>query len=334
MENANIVMTTRAAAAIIPFVEIREPVMLWGPPGIGKSSIVLEVAEHLGMRVVDVRAALLEPVDLMGVPSVVDGTTRWNTPSWLPTDPEEPVLLFLDELSNASEAVQNALLQLVQDRRCGDYILPPSVAIVGAGNRREDGTYSKAFSKALGSRFGTHLEMAVSLDQWCRWAVGAGIAAEVVGFVRLRPDLLHQFDSKAKGNSFPCPRTWEKVSKVLGRIPKDLELAVFSGALGDGCGAEFTSFLRIYRDLPSIDAIFMSPDSVDVPTNPSVMFALCAAMSRRISTDNADRAFRYISRMRVEYQAACINDAMRHTPKLAGHKSFTEWCIDNGHLIS
>jgi hypothetical protein len=128
-----------------------------------------------------------------------------------------------------------------------------------------DGTFSRKISKALGSRFATHLELAVDLDEWCAWAIDNQVPSEIIGFLRLRPELLHHFDAKAQGHSFPCPRVWANVGQFLGKLPVEAELPFFAGALGFGAAAEFTSFLEVFRDLPDIESIMLDPDTSVVP---------------------------------------------------------------------
>lgn len=329
---ANTVKPSVASSLLATALKKNRPIFLWGAPGVGKSAIVRQAAESMGLALVDIRAVLLDPVDLRGVPSIEDGITRWNPPVFLPTEGEG--VLFLDELPQAPESVQSALLQLVLDRRLGEYRLPDGWRIVAAGNRVTDGTFSRKLSKALGSRFATHLDVAVDLDDWCRWAVENQIEPEILGFVRFRPDLLHSFDAKAAGNSFPCPRVWAEVSGFVGELPPDGELAFFSGALGDGPAAEFTSFLRIYRNLPNIDGILLNPDDAEVPDDPSVLYALCGAMSRKVTVDNASRAFAYMNRLPVEFQVVWLKDTTRTNSKIVTTKEFTAWAVKNGDLLS
>jgi hypothetical protein len=262
---------------------------------------------------------------------VEKGTTRWNPPNFLPTEGEG--VLFLDELSQAPDSVQSSLLQLVLDRRLGEYCLPEGWRILAAGNRVTDGTFSRKISKALGSRFATHLELAVDLDEWCAWAIDNQVPSEIIGFLRLRPDLLHHFDAKAQGNSFPCPRVWANVGQFLGKLPFEAELPFFAGALGFGAAAEFTSFLQIYRDLPDIEAIMLDPDQSAVPDEPSVLYALCGAMSRKITSDNTSPAFRYMRRLPSEFQVVWLRDALQAEPKLAASTEFSSWARDNGDLL-
>ncbi len=310
---------------------VNVPMFLWGPPGIGKSQIVAQVAANLKLPLIDIRAVLLDPVDLRGVPSVENGATRWNPPIFLPTEGEG--VLFLDELSQAPESVQSSLLQLVLDRKLGEYRMPDGWRILAAGNRVTDGTFSRKISKALGSRFATHLELAVDLDEWCAWAVNNNVPTEIISFLRLRPDLLHHFDPKAQGNSFPCPRVWANVGQFMGKLPQEAELPFFAGALGFGPAAEFTSYLQIYRDLPDVDTIMLSPDTADVPREPSVLYALCGAMSRRVTTGNAAPAFRYMKRLPTEFQVVWLRDALQAEPLLATTGEFSDWAARNAGLL-
>ncbi len=159
------------------------------------------------------------------------------------------------------------------------------------------------------------------------------VPSEIIGFLRLRPDLLHDFDPKAQGNSFPCPRVWASVGRFMGKLPVEAELPFFAGALGFGAAAEFTSFLQIYRDLPDVESIMLNPDKSEVPEEPSVLYALCGAMSRQITTDNAAPAFRYMKRLPTEFQVVWLRDALQAQPKLATSKEFSSWAKDNGDLL-
>ena len=331
MDTSVSVKPSLAIAILKSGLDVNVPMFLWGPPGIGKSQIVAQVAADLNLPLIDVRAVLLDPVDLRGVPSVENGTTRWNPPNFLPTEGEG--LLFLDELSQAPDSVQSSLLQLVLDRKLGEYSLPEGWRILAAGNRVTDGTFSRKISKALGSRFATHLELATDLDEWCAWAMNNDVPSEIIGFLRLRPDLLHHFDPKAQGNSFPCPRVWASVGQFMGKLPVEAELPFFAGALGFGAAAEFTSFLQIYRDLPDIESIMVDPDKSEVPEEPSVLYALCGAMSLKITPENASPAFRYMKRLPSEFQVVWLRDALQAEPALATSKEFSSWAKDNGDLL-
>ncbi|MDE3179672.1 MAG: MoxR family ATPase, partial [Acidobacteriota bacterium] len=125
------------AEALRVLVRARQPVFVWSGPGMGKSSVVAQVAAGLKLQLRDVRALLLDPVDLRGLPFLgSDGRSNWATPDFLPQDGEG--ILFLDELNAAPAMVQASCYQLILDRKLGEYALPDGWAIVAAGNRDSD----------------------------------------------------------------------------------------------------------------------------------------------------------------------------------------------------
>ena len=116
---------------------------LWGPPGVGKSEGVRQLAELLeqktgkSVRVTDVRLLLFSPVDLRGVP-VADRNrefTNWLRPRLFAMDGSREVinLLFLDELSAAPQSVQAAAYQICLDRTVGEHRLPDNCIVIAAG---------------------------------------------------------------------------------------------------------------------------------------------------------------------------------------------------------
>src|SRR5829696_5151135 len=179
---------TKALAALVP---TRRPVYLWGPAGVGKSSLVRQAAEQLGLGLVDVRATLLDPVDLRGLPRLDGDTAVWLPPAFLPRSGEG--VLFLDELAQAAPLVQAACLQLTLDRRVGEYELPDGWSVIAASNRAEDRAGTHRLISPLLNRF-VHLDLDVSADDWQTWAVAHGVSPEVRAFLGYRPALLFQFD--------------------------------------------------------------------------------------------------------------------------------------------
>src|SRR5262245_54438669 len=171
---------SQALSSLIPS---NRPVYLWGGPGIGKSSLIRQAADALGLDLVDVRATLLDPVDLRGLPRLTDDTAVWCPPAFLPRSGSG--VLFLDELAQSPPLVQAACLQLVLDRRVGEYELPVGWSVVAASNRSEDRAGAHRLISPLLNRF-VHLDLDVSADDWQAWAVKANISPEVRAFLRLR----------------------------------------------------------------------------------------------------------------------------------------------------
>jgi hypothetical protein len=283
----------RALAALVP---AGRPVYLWGPPGIGKSSVVRQAAAALGRDLVDVRATLLDPVDLRGLPRLTGDTAVWCPPAFLPRAGKG--ILFLDELAQAPPLVQAAGLQLVLDRRLGEYELPDGWAVVAASNRAEDRAGGHRLISPLSNRF-VHLDLDVCADDWQDWAARAGVAPEVRAFLRFRPALLFQFDPAANPRAFPTPRSWQLAADVLAAAPADLVHPAVAGCVGEGPAAEFAAFLGLYRELPDVDAALTQPDTTPVPRDPGVLYALVGALVERCRADPAPLAafVRYAARL-------------------------------------
>ena len=143
----------------------KQPVFLWGAPGIGKSEVIDQITESLGNSLmIDMRLALMEPTDLRGYPFRNPETNQmeWAPPADLPSqelaDQYDFIVLFLDELNSAPPSVQAAAYQLVLNGRIGQYKLPDNVRIVAAGNRETDRGVTYRMPAPLANRF-RHLNM-------------------------------------------------------------------------------------------------------------------------------------------------------------------------------
>ena len=311
----------KALAALIP---TKRPVFLWGPPGAGKSSLVKQVTNTLSLELVDVRATLLDPVDLRGLPRLDRDTAVWAPPAFLPRNGQG--VLFLDELAQAAPLVQTACLQLTLDRRIGEYELPDGWSIVAASNRSEDRAGTHRLISPLLNRF-IHFDLEVSHDDWQAWAVPAGIAAEVRAFLHYRPGLLAQFDPTTNPRSFPTPRSWQFVSDVLARTPTELLHPVTAGCVGDGPAAEFLGFLRLFRELPDLDDVLAKPMAASVPREPAVLYALVGALVEKCRTAKAPLAnfVAYALRLPDEFTLLALRDAVAVNAKLAGLPTVQQW---------
>ncbi len=319
------------AAALNLLVSARQPVFIWGGPGIGKSDVVRQLAKAMGVPLKDIRALLLDPVDLRGLPFLgADHTAKWATPDFLPKDGEG--ILFLDELNAASAMVQAGCYQLVLDRRLGEYTLPEGWSIIAAGNRETDRAVTTRMPTPLRNRF-THLNFEVDVQEWCEWAIQSAICPEVIAFIRFKPDLLSAFDRDA--NAFPSPRSWEFVSRILKSAPaRDIEHELFSGTVGDGAATEFSAFLRTFRDLPNIDAILLNPHREPVPDNAAAQYAVASALAHYASDTNFDRVCTYLERMPTEFSVLCVRDATLKQPPIRNTVGYTKWAIANHHVIA
>jgi len=269
------------------FLSTREghhtPVMLWGPPGVGKSQLVMEVGQKHGINVIDIRLSQMEPTDLRGIPFRSGESVEWAVPSMLPNIKKhgEQGILFLDEITSAPPSVSAAAYQLILDRRLGEYRVPDGWAIIAAGNRQGDRGVTYTMPAPLANRF-SHFEVETHLDDWVSWAYANGIDEGVIAFLRFRPELLFDFDPAHNPVAFPTPRSWEfahRALKKFGGMP-DLLLSALQACVGPAAGIELNAFISNLDQLPDIDAILRG-DEVSVPEGIDLQYAVASALVGR-----------------------------------------------------
>lgn len=259
------------------------PIMLRGAPGIGKSTIVREIADRLGIGFIDVRLANLERVDLCGLPSVNDHITEWNIPAFLPRDKKSKGILLLDEITSAPADLQVACYSLVLDRKIpnSNYEIPDGWYVLAAGNRICDRAVVKTMSSALANRF-MHFEIEANAEDWRGWAVKHDLHPSVTGFIQFRPQLLFKMDNQNLEMGWPSPRSWEKVSNIISLFGDNEEVLrkTVYGLIGPAAGIEFMEFHRTAKKFDDVLEMMTNPKAkIVIPTKADEKCAFAACVS-------------------------------------------------------
>ncbi|HEU4409836.1 MAG TPA: MoxR family ATPase [Polyangiaceae bacterium] len=266
--------------------QLRLSVMIWGPPGVGKSSVVAQVARDGDLSFIDLRLGQLAPTDLRGLPVAEGKVARWLPPEFLPV--EGAGVLFLDELNMAPPTLQGIAQQLILDRRVGSYVVPDGWFIWAAGNRKEDRASVFDMPAPLANRF-VHLEVLPDFESFRRYGIDAGFHERILAFLSYRPTLLHKLDPARP--AWPSPRSWEMANALY---EAGLDVAP---AVGPGAAAEFEAFAQLYEKLASIDEVLRGRgDRVGFPAEPSARYAVTVALGLRAQTsEQAVGAFRWLA---------------------------------------
>ncbi len=323
----------RAVPIINAFLDADIPPFLWGASGIGKSDIVKEIGGSRKLPIIDFRAILRDPVDLRGLPAVINGEARWLPPSDLPNEEKhgKEGILFLDELNTASPAVQAACFGLVLDRKVGEYYLPKGWKIIAAGNRKSDRAAAQTMPSALANRF-AHIDVEPSIDAYSKWALSNDIDSMVIAFLRYRPTLLHNMPA-GEPRAFPTPRSWSRVSKIVNG-DEPLRLAKVTSLVGEGAAAEFEGFVRTFKQLPRLDDILKNPTGTPLPSEPSARFAVTTALARKVTADTFGNAIIYMDRMPREFTVTFVMDACAiHGDVVTQTKAFIGWSVRNQDIL-
>ena len=299
MDTARTVSPNAAKASIKHAITKKRPIFLWGPPGIGKSDIVHQIAETINAHVIDIRLSLWEPTDIKGIPyfDTNQGKMVWGSPAELP-DAEmaaqhEAIVLFLDEMNSAAPAVQAAAYQLILNRKVGQYNLPDNVYIVAAGNREADKGVTYRMPAPLANRF-VHLEMRVDFDDWFQWAVNNNIHKDVVGFLTFSKKDLYDFDPKSPSRSFATPRSWSFVSELLeDELDENTTTDLVSGSVGEGLAVKFMAHRKVAASMPNPTDILAGKVKEMKTKEISAMYSLTVSLCYELkeACDNGDKKF-------------------------------------------
>lgn len=310
----------------IAFKSIPTP-FLWGPPGVGKSQAVYQVADILSkecnvkVNVIDVRLLLFSPIDLRGVP-VADADrkfTDWLKPRIFDMEDGDDVIniLFLDELSAASQAVQAAAYQICLDRKIGEHILPENCIVIAAGNRTTDQSVSYKMPKALCNRL-MHFDVVSNYASWKRWAVQKGISEKVIAFIGFDNSRLC-VEPDSSELAYPTPRSWEFVSNLLNSDDGDPAYlnVLISACVGSDTAMEFDMFCKGFLSLPSVQSI-MKGLCREYPKSHDKLYALSASIvsvirdrKADITKDELNNIFDYVKGFPHDYVVALIYDVLQ-----------------------
>jgi hypothetical protein len=321
------------------------PVMLWGPPGVGKSRIVARIAEAHSVPLVDIRLSQMEPTDLRGIPFRNGARVEWSVPALLPEESRHGAcgILFLDEITSAPPTVTAAAYQLILDRRLGEYQVPGGWAIFAAGNRYGDRGVTYVMPAPLANRF-THYDIEPHLDDWVAWAHGSEIDERVIAFLRFRPDLLFRFDPAHNAIAFPSPRSWEYAHRALAKFgdAPGLLLDALQACVGPAAGVEFKAYLDHLHEMPDIDAI-LDGRSSEVPHAIDLQYGVASALVRRAlearEMPHAERLYGHVLRYAKNFPeremgVMLVTDLQRAVGKpLFALPEFAEWAAGISDLV-
>ena len=290
------------------------PCFIMGQPGAGKSSIIKQLCEEEKLYLIDVRLSQLMPMDLIGLPKVIqDESGTYATYAPFDTFPLEGCtipdgykgfVIFFDEANQADKYVQGAMYKIVLDRMVHIYKLHPETRIILAGNRLSDNAVANKLSSALKSRM-TWITMEINNKEYLQYVEEQVVKGNwnpiVLAFLNFRPELINNFDPKKEVETYSCPRSWEFLSKELDSglldTGADIYLPAILGTIGETAGSEFNAFLQIMNGLPKLQQIESNPMIAPIPQESGAKYALGAYLSDKVNRNNVDQIVDYLERI-------------------------------------
>jgi hypothetical protein len=329
-------MTPNKIKSLLPkMLSHREPVLLVGEPGLGKTDVITKCADELNHDLIVFHPVVDDPTNYKGLPCESDGNAVFLPYAQLKKliEADRPTVAFFDDLGQASQSVQAALMQLFLSRKINEHKISDEVVFVAATNSRKDRAGVKGLIKPLLSRFTSIIKVECSVDDWCEWAGKNDMPHELVAFIRFRPELLMKFDPShvdSTGEDLvnqPCPRTVAACGRLLNLDIEDYE--ILTGCVGEAFTAEFKGFLKIVRNLGDMPKKIAQGTDITPPESPDTLYALCGALAHLSQdTDNYwDNIAKWCqSSLPEEFQVLLIKDVeSRYQEKIFNTTSYVNW---------
>lgn len=310
---------------------------LHSSPGIGKSSLGHQIAKKQRLMPVDIRLTDMEPSDFNGLPFRAGSFADFLPFKMFPLEgaelPEgyDGWLIILDEFNSASDAVQSAAYKFVLDHMVGQTKLHPKVFKMACGNLESDNAIVNPMSSALISRF-AHYYIKLDYKGFMEWAAGE-LDIRVTSFLGAFPDNLYSFTADAD-SPYSCPRTWHMLSNTIqGLKIESFHVPLLASYVGDGIAAEFKSFLELYAELPSIEAILKDPEGISLSGKLGVRWALMGMVIHHINETNSDKAVIFLKRLSLELQVCALREIRIRHPVLVRHENLRDWRLELAKVV-
>ncbi len=328
---------------LVPFIK--------GPPAIGKSDIVKQIANEYNLLLVDFRLSQADTTDLNGLPGYTEDQMKATfkpmdtfpiTTDPLPVradgKPYDGWLLFLDELNSANLSVQAAAFKLILDRQVGKHDLHSHVRIIAAGNREIDKAITNRMSTPMQSRL-AHFELEINQKAWLKWAGNFGIDYRIMSFIGFKPEILYNFKPDHNKETYASPRTWEFCSRLVkGEKTIGTDMIPLMAAVVDEVAArEFYTYAKIFKTLITVPQIIANPKKIEVPAEPGTLYALTGTLGYHMEGTNAEKLMEFIERIPIEFQILALQIAIkrdqeetkRKGPKILSLPSVKTWVREN-----
>lgn len=326
-------------STLLKLIPEKENVLLVGSPGVGKTDSVDAVAQQLEYDLLVMHPVVDDPTDYKGMPAVTKRKSGEPSAQFLPfgnlwrlIDAKKPLIAFMDDIGQAPQAVQAALMQLVLSRQINGHRVSDEVRFVAATNRRQDQAGVQGMITPLLDRFTTVLPFEFYLEDWIKWALDHELPVPLIAFARYRPDLIGKFEPSREMKKSPTPRSVAGLGRLINYGLLDLD--VLAGAVGEGFATEYLAFHKTWTKIPDRNLIYLNPETVPVPEEMDVMYALMGSLAHGAATSNIEATVAYLGRCKPEHSVLCMKDIMHRKPELFHSPAFTRWVAAHDSVLS
>ncbi len=224
-------------------VERQRPIFLMGPPGIGKTDIMNQVAEEMNIAVVSYSMSHHTRQSALGLPFIADkeyGGRKYRTTEYTMSEiiaslydvmeetGKKEGILFLDEINCVSETLAPSMLQFLQYKVFGRHSIPNGWVIVTAGNPPEYNNSVREFDLATLDRL-KRIDVEPDFGAWWKYAQNQEVHTAVLTYLEIKKDDFYSVETTVDGKEFVTARSWVDLSDMMKLyeehdIPVNLEL--------------------------------------------------------------------------------------------------------------
>lgn len=349
------------AESLILAVGHHRTVLLQGHMGTGKSSLLATLAAAKSDHVAcyfDCTTKDLGDITIPNIAKLDDGTgyVTYLTNEELGAHNHKPIILMIDEFGKANQAVKNALLRLILERKIGSYTLHPDSIVFATTNLGSEGVGDLLPAHARNRITVVETKKPTAME-WVEWGISNGVDHTILGWAKETPEVMQDFrdvpnpdDNQyifhpraADRAAFCTPRSLHAASDILQNregLDDDTLTAALIGTIGVRAAMDFMAFLKLADQLPSLESIKSDPANAKVPTSAS---ATCMVVFRSLSTidrDWMDAWMTYMLRLDKDAQGLFANGvrASKYNKTkqsmVMQNKQFTQWAIDNNYMFA
>lgn len=305
------------------------PVLIPGPPGVGKSDIAELACQMLKIPLIITHPVVSDPTDYKGFPFPNE---QRDGAEFLPfgdlkilIEAKEELVFFIDDLGQAPVSVQAAIMQLILARQINGHKVSDKVTFIAATNRKEDSAGVSGIIKPLIRRFYL-AKLEVDWKDWVVWASKNNMPSELIAFIAWQPDLLIDLSPGNAIQNSHCPRTIAMLGKLQNtKCPDELFEEAAEGAVGPVFSVQYIEFLKLFKELPTVETVVNDPENALIPPDKGSMYAFTVSLANRMTEDNMPQITEYLYRLPDELNVCCMTMATSKTPELQNTTTFIEW---------
>lgn len=316
-------------AGLVPFVR--------SSPGMGKSSIMSQVAKRNALKMIDHRLSTSAPEDLTGLPRFTQEGNAEFAP-FVELFPIEGMnvptgfdgwMIFLDELNSASEQVQTAAYKLLLDKMTGQKKLHQNTVITAAGNHDTDRAMTNPIGTALQSRV-VHLELEINHRQWLEdVALPNNYSPFIVAFLSQYEKHLMDFRPDHDEKTFCCPRTWEFMNRLIARKGgvRTEDAALYAGTITSGVAANFVAYCQLADTLITFEDVMRDPINLPVPDRNDAQWIITTLLIDKADEDTLDSIGTFMDRLPMSNRVLFYRGLLSRKKELRHHPVFSRSLI-------